>query len=75
MSVPYVQRIVDIGGDPDLGQAAAHGDDLHGMLFHPIAGDSMPKLACKLPPLLCMKRLQFGPGDGLLSVNGTIACR
>jgi hypothetical protein len=62
MSVPYVQRIVDIGDGGSLpgGATQPYSDDLHNMLFHPIAGDSMPKTDHKLPPLLGMKQLQFG---------------
>ena len=64
--VPYVQRClgsnpVGQGGAP---KSTAHGDTLHSLLFHPIAGDSgshrLDADPQPQPPLLSMKQLHFG---------------
>ena len=66
MAVPYVQRKIDVCDEMSTSSmvAAFYGNDLHGLLFHPIAGDSMqPRTGAEDPDMgamLSMKQLQFG---------------
>ena len=57
--------------------SSSYGEELHALLFHPIAGDSCqskgePKRV-GLPPLLCLKRLQFGLLDAKTMVDLSVA--
>ena len=66
--VPYVQRRMNADNADGAGHSANHHSEiLHGLLFHPIAGDSAPlsvdNETPSQPPLLCMRQLQFGMLD------------
>ena len=66
MAVPYVQRKIDVCDEMSTSSmvAAFYGNDLHSLLFHPIAGDSMQSRSGGEDPdmgaMLSMKQLQFG---------------
>ena len=73
--VSYVQRRIfvdELTGNRHsaTGSQIAYGDELHDLLFHPIAGDSVPMGNHET---LCMKRIQFGLLDMETTLDLSVA--